>query len=36
MTAGDIPDYAYTGAAQTVLILEPEHYYSGNLYSGEV
>lgn len=35
MTAGDILDYAYTGAAQTVLILEPEH-YSGNLYSGEV
>ena len=23
-------------AAETVLILEPEHYYSGNLYSGEV
>nr|DAV29314.1 MAG TPA: hypothetical protein [Caudoviricetes sp.] len=36
MTAGDILDYAYTGAAQTVLILEPEHYYSGDLYSGEV
>lgn len=36
MTAGDILDYAYTGAAQAVLILEPEHYYSGDLYSGEV
>lgn len=36
MTAGDILNYAYTGAVQAVLILEPEHYYSGNLYSGEV
>ena len=36
MTAGDILNDAYTGAAQTVLILEPEHYYSGDLYSGEV
>lgn len=36
MTAGDILDYAYTGAAQTVLILEPETWYSGDLYSGEV
>lgn len=36
MTAGDILDYAYTGAEEMVLILEPEHYYSGNLYSGEV
>lgn len=36
MTAGDILGYAYTGAAQTVVILEPEHYYSGDLYNGEV
>ena len=36
MTAGDILDYAYTGAAQAVVILEPEIWYSGNLYSGEV
>ena len=36
MTAGDILDYAYTGAAQAVVILEPETGYSGNLYSGEV
>ena len=36
MTAGDILDYGYTGAAQTVLILEPETWYSVNLYSGEV
>lgn len=36
MTAGDILNYAYTGAAQTVLILEPGRYYSGDLYSGEV
>ena len=36
MTAGDILDYAYTEAAQAVVILEPETWYSGNLYSGEV
>lgn len=36
MIAGDILDYAYTGAAQAVVILEPETWYSGNLYSGEV
>lgn len=36
MTAWDILGYAYTGAAETVLILEPETWYFGNLYSGEV
>lgn len=36
LQTGDIFNCPYTGAAQTVLILEPEHYYSGDLYSGEV